>query len=82
VGSITLRRTKESKTPNGQHILALPRHDELRYLKFDAQEQELYDRFFNGSKAEFHELSHKNEVMKNYVGSCRRFFVFDRFAMI
>ena len=67
--SITLRRTKESKTPNGQRILTLPpRRDELRYLKFDPQEQELYDRFFNESKAEFHELSHKNEVMKNYVG--------------
>jgi hypothetical protein len=67
--SSTLRRTKESKTPNGQRILTLPpRHDELRFLKFDAQEQELYDRFFNESKAEFHELSHKNEVMKNYVG--------------
>ena len=67
--SITLRRTKESKTPNGQRILTLPpRRDELRFLKFDAQEQELYDRFFNESKAEFHELSHKNEVMKNYVG--------------
>lgn len=69
MGSITLRRTKESKTPNGQRILTLPpRRDELRYLKFDAQEQELYDRFFNESRAEFHELSHKNEVMKNYVG--------------
>jgi len=69
MGNITLRRTKESKTPNGQRILSLPpRRDELRYLKFDAQEQELYDRFFNESKAEFHELSHKNEVMKNYVG--------------
>lgn len=69
MGNITLRRTKESKTPDGQRILSLPpRRDELRYLKFDAQEQELYDRFFNESKAEFHELSHKNEVMKNYVG--------------
>jgi len=67
--SVTLRRTKESKTSNGQRILTLPpRTDELRYLKFDAQEQELYDRFFNESKAEFHEMSHKNEVMKNYVG--------------
>ncbi|KAI0307676.1 SNF2 family N-terminal domain-containing protein [Multifurca ochricompacta] len=67
--SITLRRTKESKSSNGQRILTLPpRRDELRYLKFDAQEQDLYDRFFNESKAEFHELSHKNEVMKNYVG--------------
>ncbi|KAI0322699.1 SNF2 family N-terminal domain-containing protein [Amylostereum chailletii] len=66
---ITLRRTKESRTPDGERILSLPpRRDELRYLKFDANEQLLYDRFFNESKAEFRELSHKNEVMKNYVG--------------
>jgi SWI/SNF-related matrix-associated actin-dependent regulator of chromatin subfamily A3 len=66
---ITLRRTKESKTQDGQMILSLPpRRDELRYLKFDEQEQKIYDRFFNESKAEFNELSDKNEVMKNYVG--------------
>lgn len=66
---ITLRRTKESKTPDGKKILALPpRRDELRYLKFDGNEQEIYDQFFNESKAEFNEMSTKNEVMKNYVG--------------
>ncbi|KAA1467896.1 hypothetical protein DENSPDRAFT_833051 [Dentipellis sp. KUC8613] len=66
---ITLRRTKESKGQNGQRILSLPpRRDELRYLKFDEQEQGIYDQFFNESKAEFNELSDKNEVMKNYVG--------------
>jgi SWI/SNF-related matrix-associated actin-dependent regulator of chromatin subfamily A3 len=66
---ITLRRTKESKTKNGQRILSLPaRRDELRYLKFDEQEQQIYDEFFNESKAEFNELSTNNEVMKNYVG--------------
>ncbi|RPD57037.1 hypothetical protein L227DRAFT_578225 [Lentinus tigrinus ALCF2SS1-6] len=66
---ITLRRTKESRAEDGKRILSLPpRHDELRFLKFDAQEQEIYNQFFNESKAEFHELSHKNEVMKNYVG--------------
>ncbi|THH33466.1 hypothetical protein EUX98_g728 [Antrodiella citrinella] len=66
---ITLRRTKESKAENGQKILALPaRRDELRYLKFDEQEQAIYDQFFTESKAEFKELSNKNEVMKNYVG--------------
>ncbi|OBZ79354.1 putative SWI/SNF-related matrix-associated actin-dependent regulator of chromatin subfamily A member 3-like 2 [Grifola frondosa] len=66
---ITLRRTKESKAEDGRRILALPpRRDELRYLKFDEQEQSIYDRFFTESKAEFNELSHKNEVMKNYVG--------------
>lgn len=66
---ITLRRTKESRAEDGKKILSLPpRHDELRFLKFDQQEQEIYNQFFNESKAEFHELSHKNEVMKNYVG--------------
>ncbi|KAI0079640.1 hypothetical protein K474DRAFT_1591823 [Panus rudis PR-1116 ss-1] len=66
---ITLRRTKESKAENGQRILSLPpRRDELRYLKFDEQEQAIYDQFFTESKAEFNELSNKNEVMKNYVG--------------
>ncbi|PPQ67109.1 hypothetical protein CVT25_005710 [Psilocybe cyanescens] len=66
---ITLRRTKETKAPNGKKILALPpRRDELRYLKFDSQEQEIYNKFFDESKAEFSDLSKKNEVMKNYVG--------------
>ena len=66
---ITLRRTKESKAHDGQKILTLPpRRDELRYLKFDEHEQAIYDQFFTESKAEFNELSNKNEVMKNYVG--------------
>lgn len=67
--SITLRRTKETKAENGRSILALPpRRDELRLLKFDAQEQQIYNDFFQESRDEFKELSHKNEVMKNYVG--------------
>lgn len=66
---ITLRRTKETKTSDGKKILNLPpRRDELRYLKFDPREQSIYDQFFTESKAEFNELSNKNEVMKNYVG--------------
>ena len=66
---ITLRRTKESRGQDGQRILSLPpRRDELRYLKFDEQEQAIYDQFFTESKAEFNQLSDKNEVMKNYVG--------------
>ena len=66
---ITLRRTKESKAENGQKILSLPpRRDVLRYLKFEPQEQSIYDQFFQESKAQFKELSNKNEVMKNYVG--------------
>ncbi|KAF8917650.1 SNF2 family N-terminal domain-containing protein [Mucidula mucida] len=67
MSTITLRRTKESKTLDGKRILSLPpRRDELRMLKFDAQEQAIYDQFFNASKAEFNEMSDKNEVMKNY----------------
>lgn len=67
--AITLRRTKESRAEDGKKILALPpRRDELRYLKFDEQEQKIYDQFFQESKSEFSELSDRNEVMKNYVG--------------
>ncbi|KAG6854236.1 hypothetical protein C0991_009254 [Blastosporella zonata] len=66
---ITLRRTKETKTQDGKRILDLPpRNDELRYLQFEPQEKEIYDQFFNESKAEFNEMTSKNEVMKNYVG--------------
>jgi SWI/SNF-related matrix-associated actin-dependent regulator of chromatin subfamily A3 len=71
--TITLRRTKESTTSSGERILTLPpRRDEMRFLKFDPEEQTLYDRFYTESKAEFHELSSKNEVMKNYVGILQR----------
>ncbi|KAJ4485943.1 SNF2 family N-terminal domain-containing protein [Lentinula aciculospora] len=70
---ITLRRTKESTTEDGKRILSLPpRRDELRLLKFDPQEQAIYNQFFNESKAEFTEMSDKNEVMKNYVGILQR----------
>ncbi|TFK77265.1 hypothetical protein BDN72DRAFT_807909 [Pluteus cervinus] len=66
---ITLRRTKETTTPDGKKILSLPpRHDEIRYLQFDEKEKGIYDQFYNESKAEFNDLSNKNEVMKNYVG--------------
>nr|GAT47839.1 SNF2 family DNA-dependent ATPase [Mycena chlorophos] len=66
---ITLRRTKESKKQDGSRILDLPpRRDELRYLKFDDQEQAIYNQFYDESKAEFDDLADKNEVMKNYVG--------------
>ncbi|KAH7106756.1 SNF2 family N-terminal domain-containing protein [Auriculariales sp. MPI-PUGE-AT-0066] len=66
---ITLRRTKDSKTPDGKPILSLPpRRDELRYLQFDEQEMAIYNSFFDESKAEFAQLTRTNQVMKNYVG--------------
>lgn len=67
--AITLRRTKETRSPNGKKILDLPpRRDELRFLKFDDHEKKIYASFFDESKAEFTQLSKNNEVMKNYVG--------------
>lgn len=66
---ITLRRTKETRAPDGTNILSLPpRRDELRLLKFDEKEQQIYDGFFDESRAEFNQMSENNEVMKNYVG--------------
>lgn len=66
---ITLRRTKETRASDGTAILSLPpRRDELRFLKFDEKEQQIYDGFFDESKAEFNQMSENNEVMKNYVG--------------
>ncbi|KAJ1301553.1 hypothetical protein OPQ81_008801 [Rhizoctonia solani] len=67
--SITLRRTKETKKPDGTPILSLPpRRDELRLLQFEAEEKAVYDSYFTQSKAEFNQLSKTNQVMKNYVG--------------
>jgi SWI/SNF-related matrix-associated actin-dependent regulator of chromatin subfamily A3 len=70
---ISLRRTKETRLPNGRKILDLPpRRDELRFLQFDEQEKSIYNKFFDESKAEFTEMSNKNEVLKNYVGILQR----------
>ncbi|KAF8756200.1 SNF2 family N-terminal domain [Rhizoctonia solani] len=67
--SITLRRTKETKKPDGTPILSLPtRRDELRLLQFEAEEKAVYDSYYTQSKAEFNQLSKTNQVMKNYVG--------------
>jgi SWI/SNF-related matrix-associated actin-dependent regulator of chromatin subfamily A3 len=66
---ITLRRTKDQTTANGKKLLALPpRRDEIRYLRFAEGEKAIYDAYFTESRNEFNELSHRNEVMKNYVG--------------
>ncbi|KXN85676.1 Putative SWI/SNF-like matrix-associated actin-dependent regulator [Leucoagaricus sp. SymC.cos] len=66
---ITLRRTKETKSQDGRRILALPpREDTLVRLELSKEEQEIYHQYFSESKAEFTDLSNKNQVMKNYVG--------------
>lgn len=70
---ITLRRTKESKAPDGNRILALPpRENQIVRLVLGPTEQEIYQQYFKESKDEFTDLSRKNQVMKNYVGILQR----------
>lgn len=66
---ITLRRTKETTSADGTKILNLPsRTERVEYLTFDEKEQCIYNEYFLESKAEFNQMTEKNEVMKNYVG--------------
>ncbi|EKM84208.1 hypothetical protein AGABI1DRAFT_67507 [Agaricus bisporus var. burnettii JB137-S8] len=70
---ITLRRTKESKTPDGNRILALPpRHTQIIRLSLNPSEKAIYDQYYQESKEEFTDLSMRNQVMKNYVGILQR----------
>ncbi len=69
MNTITLRRTKETRSPDGKRILALPsREDKLVRLEMSPAEMQVYNQYFTESKAEFTDLSRKNQVMKNYVG--------------
>lgn len=70
---ITLRRTKETKSQDGKRILSLPpRDDKIVRLTLNEAEMEIYKQYFEESKAEFTDLSRKNQVMKNYVGILQR----------
>lgn len=70
---ITLRRTKESKTPDGNRILALPpRQTQIIRLALNPREKAIYDQYYQESKEEFTDLSMRNQVMKNYVGILQR----------
>ena len=69
MNTITLRRTKETRSPDGNRILALPpREDKLVRLEMSPIESRIYRHYYTESKAEFTDLSRKNQVMKNYVG--------------
>jgi len=69
MNTITLRRTKETRSPDGNRILALPpREDKLVRLEMSPIELKIYNHYYTESKAEFTDLSRKNQVMKNYVG--------------
>lgn len=64
---LALRRTKDTKGPDGQPILSLPpRSDRMVLLKLQEEERTVYDSFFGESQAEFRSMA-KADVMKNYV---------------
>jgi SWI/SNF-related matrix-associated actin-dependent regulator of chromatin subfamily A3 len=64
---LALRRTKETKGPDGKPILSLPsRTDRMVLLKLQEEERTVYDSFFGESQAEFMNMA-KADVMKNYV---------------
>ena len=64
---LALRRTKETKGPDGKPILSLPsRTDRMVLLKLQVEERTVYDSFFGESQAEFMNMA-KADVMKNYV---------------
>jgi SWI/SNF-related matrix-associated actin-dependent regulator of chromatin subfamily A3 len=64
---LALRRTKETKGPDGMPILSLPsRTDRMVLLKLQKEEQTVYDSFFGELQAEFMNMA-KADVMKNYV---------------
>ena len=69
---LALRRTKETKGPDGKPILSLPsRTDRMVLLKLQEDERTVYDSFFGESQAEFMSMA-KAEVMKNYVNILQR----------
>jgi hypothetical protein len=64
---LALRRTKNTKDPDGKPILSLPpRSDQMVLLQLQDDERSVYDDFFGESQAEFKSMA-KADVMKNYV---------------
>lgn len=64
---LALRRTKDTRGPDGTPILSLPpRSDRMILLKLQTEERGVYDDFFGESQAEFKSMA-KADIMKNYV---------------
>jgi len=64
---LALRRTKETKGPDGKPIFSLPsRTNRMVLLKLDEYEQTVYDSLFGELQAEFVNMA-KADVMKNYI---------------
>ncbi|CAA9989905.1 DNA repair protein RAD5, putative [Plasmodium knowlesi strain H] len=64
---ILLRRTKKSKTKNGDYIISLPKKNvHLLKLKFSMEEEDFYRAIFYRSKTKFDTYMHDGNVLSHY----------------
>ncbi|GAB67635.1 DNA helicase [Plasmodium cynomolgi strain B] len=64
---ILLRRTKKSRTKNGDYIISLPKKNvHLMKLKFSMEEEDFYRAIFYRSKTKFDTYMHDGNVLSHY----------------
>ncbi|GAW82141.1 DNA repair protein RAD5 [Plasmodium gonderi] len=64
---ILLRRTKKSRTKNGDYIISLPQKNiHLLKLKFSMEEEDFYRAVFYRSKTKFDTYMHDGNVLSHY----------------
>ncbi|KAG0300977.1 DNA helicase rad5 [Linnemannia gamsii] len=64
---LVLRRTKTTKDENGDPIIMLPeRTIEIEYLKFSAQENDIYQALFKDGKTKFNHYCRAGTVLRHY----------------
>ncbi|SOS80540.1 DNA repair protein RAD5, putative [Plasmodium sp. gorilla clade G1] len=64
---ILLRRTKKSKTKNGNSIISLPKKNiHLEKLEFSLEEEDFYRAIFYRSKTKFDTYMHDGNVLSHY----------------
>ncbi|KAF9549586.1 DNA helicase rad5 [Mortierella hygrophila] len=64
---LVLRRTKNTKDENGDAIIMLPeRTIEIEYLKFSAQENDIYQALFKDGKTKFNHYCRAGTVLRHY----------------
>ncbi|KAG0206222.1 DNA helicase rad5 [Mortierella sp. NVP41] len=64
---LVLRRTKTTKDENGNPIILLPEKTiEIEYLKFSAQENDIYQALFKDGKTKFNHYCRAGTVLKHY----------------
>lgn len=67
LNEILLRRTKEQKDTNNEHIVDLPvRHVTEKKLQFSPEEDAFYQQLWNESKKTFKKMTTEGSVLDNY----------------